>query len=67
MSDVFDAMSVVLVAMSVVLVAMFAAFRVPRGPGGKTQLYSVRQIKGIDETGLQFNISDTRKLKPHDC
>ena len=44
---------------------MFTPFRVPRGPGRKTRLQSVRQTIGIDEKGHQFDVTDDWTVKAH--
>ena len=48
-------------------VAMLSPFRIPRGPGRKTCLQSVRQTIGINEKGLQFDVTDdwTAKAPAH--
>ena len=45
--------------------AMFSSFPFLCGPGRKTRLHSIQQTIGIDETGLQFNVSDDWTVKPY--
>ena len=39
-------------------VGLFNPCRVPRGPGRRTRLSSIRETIGIDETGRKFSMSD---------